>query len=72
LVPRGLTTIHQYGSSPPFQRNETKIGHTHGGTTARVVSQDCVTDAQQIVTRLMFRGNAKVNHGCGKTLMAAP
>jgi hypothetical protein len=27
-----LTVIHQYGSRPPFQRNETKFGRHPGGT----------------------------------------
>jgi hypothetical protein len=27
-----LTGIHQYGSSSPFQRNETKFGLRRGGT----------------------------------------
>jgi hypothetical protein len=31
-VARLLTTIHQYGSSSPFQRNETKFGPRRGGT----------------------------------------
>jgi len=29
---RELTTIHQYGSSSPFQRNETKFRLRGGGT----------------------------------------
>jgi hypothetical protein len=33
---RYLTSIHQCGSSSPFQRNETEFGLVRGGTGAEV------------------------------------